>query len=297
MKWFLPAKTFLLGEYVAIVGGPALVLTTTPCFEVTLLDKVGLNNIHPASPAGRWWKESNIEQGLSWFDPYQNRGGLGASSAQFLGAYYASCYVHNKMGTLMEMHEAYSQVSWDKQGLRPSGYDVLAQSLRGCVYIHHQQRQYQIYDWPFDDLAFILLHTGKKLITHHHLQTQSLPNEINELSIIVELGKQAFESRDSACMIDAVNAYHKQLLSLNLVTKESQQYLDWLKQQTEILAAKGCGAMGADVLLLFVSRTKLQPVLKQLSLIGCDLLATSEHLYTKGGLFENNLPKTLEISA
>ncbi|AHE68165.1 mevalonate kinase family protein [Legionella oakridgensis] len=297
MKWCFPAKTFLLGEYVAVTGGPALVLTTAPCFEVTLSQETGLNGIHPASPAGRWWTQATMEQGLSWFDPYQNRGGMGASSAQFLGAYYASCYLHNKMPTLMEMHNAYAEVSWNGQGLRPSGYDVLAQSLYGCVYIHHQQHQYQIYNWPFDDLAFILLHTGKKLATHHHLQHASLPEKIIELAGIVESGKRAFESSNGFRLIEAVNAYHEQLMIFNLVAEGSQQYLEWLRQQPGVLAAKGCGAMGADVLLLLVSRTQLSSVLGQLSLQDCDVLATSEDLYTKAGLFENNLLKTLEISA
>ncbi len=97
MKWLIPAKTFLLGEYAALAGQSAVLLTTSPCFELSLSKEAGLHGIHPDSPAGRWWKENaQSEVGLQWHDPYQGCGGLGASSAQFLGAYLASMYLQKR---------------------------------------------------------------------------------------------------------------------------------------------------------------------------------------------------------
>ena len=58
MNWCIPAKTFLLGEYVAIVGGAAIILTTTPGFEVRLVDTGDVTGIHPSSPAGLFWEAS-----------------------------------------------------------------------------------------------------------------------------------------------------------------------------------------------------------------------------------------------
>ena len=49
--WTIPAKTFLMGEYAALAGESALLLTTTPHFELSLTDNPGLHGIHPDSPA------------------------------------------------------------------------------------------------------------------------------------------------------------------------------------------------------------------------------------------------------
>ena len=280
MKWAIPAKTFLLGEYAALAGGPAIVLTTSPCFELTLSDTPGLQGIHPASPAGQYWaRGSHVSKGLHWHDPYQGRGGLGASSAQFLGAYFASMHLQNQAIHQQTLLDAYMQISRLGEGLPPSGYDVLAQSLSGCVYIDRQKAICQTYTWPFKDIAFILLHTGQKLATHHHLQTLDLPIQVDRLAVIVEQAKHAFECMDSQCLIDAVNAYHQQLAQMNLVAEHSLKHIKAFKEETDILAAKGCGAMGADILLLVVPTKKQLKLSKRLSSMGWNIVGTSTDLY------------------
>src|SRR3990167_4806167 len=95
LNFQIPAKTFLLGEYVALQGGPAMILTTTPCFEVGVGD-LEIQAIHPDSPAGLCWRDSGIPGELFWYDPYEGIGGLGASSAAFLGAYLCSVSNHQQ---------------------------------------------------------------------------------------------------------------------------------------------------------------------------------------------------------
>lgn len=279
MKWSIPAKTFFLGEYAAIAGAPAIILTTTPCFELTLTDGPGLQGIHPDSPAGQLWAHrGHAANGLLWHDPYQGCGGLGASSAQCLGAWFASNYLHKIEGSQEAMLEAYFQFAWQGVGTRPSGYDILAQSLQGCVYIHRQHALCQTFAWPFEDLAFILLHTGQKLATHHHLQTLSMTSEIKQLVAIVESAKLAFKTADSARVIEAVNAYHQRLLQLNLVASHSLRQIELLQKNTDVLAIKGCGAMGADVLLLLVRKSQLAEHCDSFLVRGLNMLATSENL-------------------
>lgn len=155
MKWLIPAKTFLLGEYAAVAEASAIVLTTTPCFQLSHNTAPGLVGIHPQSPAGLWWQQQkNIETGLSWHDPYAGIGGVGASSAQFLASYLASRMLQEKRPDMDSMLEAYYQSSWTGKGLRPSGYDVIAQSQHGCVYINRQKEIVQCYNWPFHNLSF-----------------------------------------------------------------------------------------------------------------------------------------------
>lgn len=280
--WSIPAKTFLLGEYVAIAGESAIVLTTSPCFELTLTDKPGLHGIHPESPAGTWWLEhGQAGVGLQWHDPYQGRGGLGASSAQFLGAYLAS------QPSLTSLLDAYFHSAWQGDGLRPSGYDVLAQSQTGCVVIDRQNGSCQSYSWPFPDLDFLLLHTGQKLATHHHLQTAVLPSHLNKLTAIVDSAKRAFENNESQGIVDAVNAYHLQLARMDLVADHSMRCIASLKKQPGIVAIKGCGAMGADVLLVITHANQSVALKQRLLEQGWHILATSHHLYAGAPLIEN----------
>ena len=297
MKWSIPAKTFLLGEYVAVADGPALLLTTEPSFEVTLTSEPGLTNIHPDSPAGLFWQHSDFEKGLSFFDPYNGKGGLGASSAQFVGAYLANQYLQGKSPCKTEMLESYYRYAWQGDGIRPSGYDVLAQSLQGCAYINAQQRQYKIYSWPFHDLAFILLHTGQKLATHQHLQALNMPEKMQELAIFVESAQFGFESGASHRIIDAVNQYHHRLAELGFVAEQSQKYIEMFQRDPDVLAVKGCGAMGADVILLLVCPMKMSSFRANLVRKGWDVIACSDDLHAQNRLNENNLPKGLEISA
>jgi mevalonate kinase len=284
MKFKIPAKTFLLGEYVALQGGPAIILTTEPCFEVGLGTQQ-TTSIHEASPAGRFWAEAGMTESLTWFDPYQGVGGLGASSAQFLGAYFLYCELHQQSPTEQALLDAYWRASFESgRGMRPSGYDVLAQAYGGCVYLHRNQAVHDIYAWPFDDIAFVLLHTGQKLATHTHLEALVLPEIEDLLAPIVALGQQALEQKNSVLLIDAVNTYAKQLQALDLVAPQTEVLLRQLAAYPDVLAAKGCGAMGADVLLALVPASRLNTVTEHFSESGFSMLASSHCLYQEKNL-------------
>ena len=281
MMWQIPAKTFLLGEYAAITEASAIILTTTPYFELSLTDSEQLTGIHPESPAGVWWHQQKYSgKGLSWNDPYNGLGGLGASSAQFLASYLASSSLENQIPDLTAMLRSYHQSSWSGIGLRPSGYDVIAQSQQGCVYINKQKKTVLSYDWPFKDLSFLLLHTGIKLATHHHLQAANLPlpHQIEELSLIVDEAKQAFDQINSEQLLRAINNYHHQLNELNLVAQHSLDFINQLKTHPEVLAVKGCGALGADILLVLTARHDAQYLKDRLHSQNWSVLATEKNL-------------------
>ncbi|MFI4919621.1 MAG: hypothetical protein ACHP65_08700 [Legionellales bacterium] len=299
MKWRIPAKTFLLGEYAALADKSAILLTTTPYFELSLTNQSGLDGIHPDSPAGLWWQQQNSismkdgnslvsgkditaaknsQQGLTWSDPYQGKGGLGASSAQFLGSYLAACHLREETPTLVNMLEAYYQVSWSKQGLRPSGYDVIAQSHQACVFINKQTKTIQSCPWPFSDLSFLLIHTGFKLATHKHLQDTTLTNQTDLLSAIVDEAQLAFTQANSTLLINSINNYHNKLTELNLVAEHSLALIKVLSALPEVLAIKGCGALGADVLLILTTSSNKPTLTEKLHAKNLLLLATEDHL-------------------
>lgn len=281
MTWAIPAKTFLLGEYSAIADRGAIILTTHPCFELMLSETPGLHGIHPDSPAGRWWRLAGHDNlGLHFHDPYHHCGGMGASSAQFLGAYLATSYVSHQTPTHAGLLEAYWQCAWLGQGLRPSGYDVMAQSLSGCVSLNRQAHRCDIFPWPFPDLAFILLHTGLKLATHHHLIETTLSDDVKLLDAIVTQGQCAFIQSDSQALVDSVTAYHEALMLQHRVTQNTQQLIASCEGLPGLLAMKGCGAMGADV-LLFITTVEGAPVIQHhLEGMKLKILATSESVFT-----------------
>lgn len=284
MKWLIPAKTFLLGEYAALAGGPAIILTTLPCFEFTLTKHLGLEGIHPLSPAGKYWTDLQIKAwGLQGNNPYKKEG-IGSSSAQFLAVYLSDCFLKNKRPRQEELLEYYFNYAWQGEGLRPSGYDLLAQTQQGCVYLNRKQGLNRYYQWPFEDIVFILIHSGNKLPTHTHLQALCFSDQVEDLTKLVEDGRQAFERVDSGQLITAINDYYQALCALNLVAEQTQQHIATFQQQPGILAAKGCGAMGADVFLLLVKTAELVTFQYDLTVAGWSILATSRQLYNGNNL-------------
>jgi len=72
-----------------------------------------MHGIHPESPAGLWWlRQRFADQGLRWLDPYQGKGGLGASSAQFVAAYLAGCHLDKIEPECKRLLDAYYLSAW-----------------------------------------------------------------------------------------------------------------------------------------------------------------------------------------
>lgn len=278
MMWQIPAKTFLLGEYAAIHGGSAIILLTTPCFELALSD-THQQAFHPDSPAGKLWASYQTNSfHLIWRDPYQGKGGMGASSAQFIGVYLAQCYLSQQKPCFDDLLASYYQYAWNGEGLRPSGYDIIAQLSHRCAYIN-QRAPITYFNWPFSELSFVLVRSGEKLATHQHLQIASIPTDTQALSVIVDIGKTAFEQADSDLLIESVNAYQSHLTALGLTAAHSLEKMNYLKHNKNILAMKGCGAMGADVLLLIFQKQGIEKEIARLTTTGWNVLASDSNLY------------------
>lgn len=279
-SWAIPAKTFLVGEYAALKDQAAILLTTTPCFELRPSPQPGLQGIHPESPAGRWWAQAKVrDQGFIWVDPYQGLGGLGASTAQFLSVYQACASLGHQTVCPQQVLQDYWELSTHQGGQRPSGYDLMAQGSQGCVYLNRRTNTTQNYAWPFADLGFILVHSRQKLATHHHLKTLVLTDITDELSELVEYAHAAFKNQSSYHLVEAVKAYHQILTQQGWVADHSLACIQRLYQETQALAIKGCGAMGADVLLLLVRQSQMTAEIERLTQAGWQILANHNQVY------------------
>jgi len=258
-----PSKTFLLGEYVALNGGPTLVLTTQPRFKLSVKNTnsatpVIFEGINKESPAGKFilhYAEQFKGYQLIFNDPHHGLGGFGASSAQYLLVALLKQIIVQSEKTLgidcpvEKILTEYQHYAWDGTGIAPSGADVVAQIQGDISYFHKAKSKWLSLKWPFDDLNYYLIRTGHKLATHQHLK--EVPNLANHrLENIVFSGLQHLQTKNKAGFIQAINDYATELQKQNLVAEQTKKLLSLIHSRPEILAAKGCGAMGADVILL-----------------------------------------------
>lgn len=258
-----PGKTFLLGEYLALHGGPTLVALTHPNFELIVKENgAGLGSIHPDSPAGKFvaaHQEYFNKFGLEFKDPYQGKGGFGASTAQFLGVYSLWLYKEahqqdmEKLFDFKHLLETYNKYAWNGQGFPPSGADLVGQ-LKGSLTFFEKKRGFlSVASWPFTDLEFYLIHTGHKLATHEHLRAL---NEFDSsgLEKSFAMAKESFETHQSELFVQAVNLYAMNLQALGFTCDNTLKLLSEIRPLAGVKAVKGCGALGSDVLLAVVAK-------------------------------------------
>lgn len=244
-----PSKTFLLGEYLALHGGPSLVLNTLPAFRLSIhKGPFALQGIHPDSPAGRFIRAhfSEQEKQFHFDDPYQGLGGFGASTAQFLAAY---CFYEGHTDFNADnLLASYLEYAYAGTGMAPSGADLIAQ-WQGAISYFEKQQSLETLTWPFESLHFALIHTQKKLATHEHLASLEQMNT-DDLKAPVLAAKAALQDSDAETIVAAINEYQQRLQAKSLSAKHSLALLADIKRLPGVRAAKGCGAMGSDVLLV-----------------------------------------------
>lgn len=199
----VPAKTFILGEYLVLRGGKSILLTSHPSFVLNVTKgenktRIRCKHIHNESPAGDFInRHLNFYQNfnLEFFDPYKGIGGLGASSAQFALIYALKMQLKKLVDEdLFHALEAYSHSAWNGEGIAPSGADIIAQLKGGLCLFHPEKQTIKNMEWPFSSLDYCLIHTNNKIATHNHLK--SLDGlDVKGLANIVEDGLNSLEKR------------------------------------------------------------------------------------------------------
>ncbi len=278
-----PSKTFLLGEYAVMNSGAALLFNSEPRFQliVNLRGTGEVEGIHPASPAAQWMAQNRDRFGhadLQFVDPHNGLGGFGASSAQFVLVHALAQFIADGRQTnessvvqvepIWRDYRNVSAGSRNSNMMGPSGADIVAQFAGGLCEVNLEPFSFSQLSWPFEEFEFTIVRTGKKVATHEHL------NEIrrvdtDELNFILERGLDAFETKDSQEFFDAVNDYYGELSELGLVADRTQVYVSTLLAQPFVRAAKGCGALGADTIVVFFAteyRLRMNRFLAELQL-------------------------------
>jgi mevalonate kinase len=251
----LPGKTFLSGEYAVLQDAQALVLNTGPRFTFTArqASAADAEGIPAGSPAGLWLAmHRQVWQGwqLEFNDPHHAAGGFGASSAQFIFAHTFTTFLQASVTRALAglaLHEMYEDYQESTGGLG-SGVDVLAQTVGGVAHVDRATLTSESRPWPFADLDFAIVRTKQKMPTHEHLA--NLPREA--LVVLREPALAVVESFSGSSyeFVQQVQRWSHALFELQLQAAKTTEMLDLLRAQPWCKACKGCGALGADTLLL-----------------------------------------------
>ena len=261
-----PSKTFLTGEYAVLRGGPALVLNTSPRFVLTAVRGEGkVTDIPDGSPAALWlrqrapvWRDWTIK----FDDPHYGQGGFGASSAQFLTVHALTTFMQSSVSRVAQGYDL--RALWNDfkalSGGKASGADVFAQNAGRVALVDVGRSLAAAREWPFEDIGFAIVRTGRKVPTHEHLRTL----DQGKLEALVPLSHTCVETfRPGAGQefLAAFKAYADKLTALELQAPETRELCEGLVAQPWCLAVKGCGALGADTAVVLYARKDRDMVL------------------------------------
>lgn len=277
MKIAVPAKTFVAGEYLTLLDGPALVATTAPLFTLQVdnkpfdggdsLEKV----LHSASPAGKFFAQhpqlSTQPLYMSRQEPYASQGGFGGSTADYIALLEYAEHAQNQDLSIWDEWSLYRKLANAKaSAVPPSGADLVAQLAGGLVYTHPSQNKLSTWNaWPFDDFDLVIVKTQQKVATHEHLaelDVNSIPQAALQTHFDTLL--TGIESASSQQFIAGFRDYGACLRKAGFCCNESLELLANIERITGVLAAKGCGALGADTLAICIANKYKDDVITQL---------------------------------
>lgn len=273
-KLLIPGKTFVIGEYSALEGGAAIVFAHNPCFEATLSqDKTFF---HPDSPAGKILKSENVSPQFIFNNPYL-KGGFGGSTAEFLAAYVFAKHNFSTLNiNLKEVLNEYLHLFAGKK-IKPSGYDLISQFNGGFCAIKNANVLFtkNIFLKTYKILLFT---TQQKVTTHDHLEKIE-SSDFKSLADISELIVNFWDQNNEESMLEGVNEFSKCLDYLGLVDEDTKNKLRFVKKIEGVKAAKGCGAMGADTILLIINNEYKNKIIEECEKINLKFLVSCDQVY------------------
>jgi len=173
--------------------------------------------------------------------------------------------------------ETYNKVAWSGQGYAPSGADLIGQLKGSLTFFEKRRGVLSVASWPFTDLEFYLVRTGNKVATHEHLASLK-EFDSAELEKAFAKAKDSFENHRSDLFIDAVNTYAMNLQALGFTCEPTLQLLNAIRLLSGVKAAKGCGALGADVLFVLVAKDQASELKNFCQKNNLSIVASHQHL-------------------
>ena len=280
-----PSKTFLVGEYLALSGGPSLLMSTTPRFQLKVsLAQELIINFHKDSPAGKlaFEKLHKNNVNLNFMDPYDGSGGFGASGAQFL---LVSAYIHKINNQKLDLKKVWNDFRelYDGEAFTPSGMDIISQYSGGISEITFSTEDIKVnqFDWPFEKQSLLFFKTHQITNTHEHLSGLDLEKITTCLKPFAADVIKSFKEKSIEGFSKGVTEYYNELVELDLITDKTKELVAEFSSREGVLAIKGCGALGSDVIAVFCDSDKGHYLMPELKSLGLEFIS-SDHSVSEG---------------
>ncbi|MGE0616890.1 MAG: hypothetical protein AB7P04_14760 [Bacteriovoracia bacterium] len=278
-EYSVGGKIFLLGEYIALLGKPAIVAAVGPRFHLVVepdweATPEMLGGFHPESPAGLLLKWAAHEKlNVPWFqfrDAHGGAGGFGGSTAEFALLYQAVMEANGRKSELnaWAAWRLYRRLTGD-QALPPSGADLAAQINGGLAVCHLEAEKIEDCRRGWGSQFWVFSATGKpgrKVPTHEHLQALGrlgFPKHsgdlIDRLTAVAVGGQRALEETDLPALGRAMDDYANALSEAGLELAEAAEDRRALRALPGVLGVKGGGALLADNMMALVDPARLGP--------------------------------------
>ncbi|MDR0632500.1 MAG: hypothetical protein LBF54_04720 [Holosporaceae bacterium] len=245
------SKTFLVGEYAVLFRGSAIVLITPPEFKlIAESGKSDLIGVEKNSPAYLFYESHDFGNlSISFHDPHSESGGFGASSAQFTLLYKLYLKLNRQEFDINAFLGEYEKTS------PGSGADCVAQYFNHSVFFDSRINKVEKIDWPFQNLSFAIFKTTNKVATHLHLRELPFVNT-EDLQKLVLGVRKSFSGSDEKYFLENVHAFSNLLRKKNLVAEQTVEIVNNLLKIEGVKAAKGCGALSADTIIVILEKQK-----------------------------------------
>ncbi|MDR2267940.1 MAG: hypothetical protein LBD81_00625 [Holosporaceae bacterium] len=266
------SKTFLVGEYAVLFGGGAVLLATDPEFQL-IVNKIDsreaiLTGMIESSPGFLFFREyksvfDHLE--IKFLDPHGGRGGFGASSAQYVLLYKLYSHLTGKPIQLETFLNEYKHFAGGGC-VAPSGADCVLQLHNRHVYFDSRDNHLELLNWNFPNIEFAIFPTNTKVQTHNHIQ--NLPFiDVSDLNVCVDGVKKSFLLGNVEMLSKNIMDFSHAIIKKKLAVKEVRHVIDLLLYTDGVLAAKGCGAMLADTIVVLLQKKKKKIVLEAIKTI------------------------------
>ena len=286
MKFLVPGKTFLLGEYSALVGGSVIGLATGPGFQVDYVERKNLivNELDFSlnSPAGNLLQSGSFgliaaefkKYNLKITDFFENCGGFGKSTAEYMSILIP--WLLKNESPFENIRQQYQNISRES-GAEASGLDLAIQYFGQVTIFESRENKYSSADWKLKNYDFILVSTGSKIKTHEHLQNLDL-KKISHFPSFSNPLVELYEKNQVNDFIQWLKDWSAFLNASGFMSEQAFELKQMIEANPDVLCAKPCGAMGADVIAVLCEISKSKSVQKKLRSLNLQIRSTSADL-------------------
>lgn len=182
-----------------------------------------------------------------------------------------------RVGIVEQLLNDYRQLAM-YQGRSPSGADIIGPFVGGlCMVQREPALLFEKTIWPFSDKAVLLFHTKKKMPTHDHIsQIQEIPDKLLAEQMAKVL--QGLQMKDWDCFIAGLSGYRQEVQNKGWLAQHSAEILSYLDTHPKVKFAKGCGAMGSDVVAVFCAKNVKAELIDEIQEKGLILMASEENI-------------------